>query len=172
HYLLWAIRIPNLDSPHPVPLPRGEGESCTVSRPHPRRSLAQQLSVKHQSAARCSLTVDLFSALVCMGDNHVLTIQRFNDSRLLDCPFQRSGPVRPFPSDAVEVVHLAEVTVIGRLRINRPEQVELPYDVGWFEAEDFADGFFDDLVRHFSSAKSVHADRHRVGIPDRVRELY
>jgi hypothetical protein len=61
-----------------------------------------------------------------------------------------------FPGDFG--IALAEVTVVGGLRIDRAQQVELLDDVGGLEAEDFADGGFDLFVGNLAGAEGVDAN--------------
>src|SRR6185369_1041026 len=86
-------------------------------------------------------------------------------------PLQGGGFVGPLPSDSVEIVHLAEMTVIGGLRINRPEQIELLDDVGRFETEHLTDGLLDDFIGDFAGAESVDADADRFRVTDGIGEL-
>src|SRR5437870_3549454 len=53
----WTVGCATLGSPHPGPLPRGEGECSTTSRSHPCRSLPKQPSAKHPPDAYCSLSL-------------------------------------------------------------------------------------------------------------------
>src|SRR5206468_3751383 len=85
--------------------------------------------------------------------------------------FQGAGFIRAFPGDAVEVVHLAEVAVIGRLRVNRTEQVQLLDDVGGLETEDFANRFLDEFIGHLAGAEGIHTNADRIGVTDGVGEL-
>src|SRR5258706_112465 len=41
-----------------------------------------------------------------------------------DHALKRGGLVGFFPGDAVQIVHLAEVTIVGGFRINRAQQIE------------------------------------------------
>src|SRR3989442_680948 len=70
---------------------------------------------------------------------------------LLQC----GGFVGFFPGDAFGVIDFAEVAVVGGLRINRTEQVELLDDGGRLEAEDLLDGFGDRFIADFAAAESV-----------------
>src|ERR1044071_4081873 len=90
---------------------------------------------------------------------------------LLDGALERAGLVGPFPGDAVEVVHLAEVTVVGGFSVDGPEQVELPDDVGGLETEDLADRLFDHFVGDLAGAEGIDADGHGVGMTDGIGEL-
>ena len=51
---------------------------------------------------------------------------------LLDCLFECFGFVCDFPGDVL-VVDLSEVTVVGGLRIDGAEEVQLLDDVSWLE---------------------------------------
>ena len=63
------------------------------------------------------------------------------------------------------------MAVICGFRINRAQQLELPYDVGWFETENFLRcGCYFPVV-HDARAECVDADGDGVGIADGVGEL-
>src|SRR6185437_1809883 len=63
------------------------------------------------------------------------------------------------------------MAVVGRLGINRAQQVQLLDDVGRLEAEHFAYGFFNRFVADDAGAEGVDAHGNRVGITDGVGEL-
>ena len=60
---------------------------------------------------------------------------------------QGLGFVGPFPREGVEVVHFAEMAVVGRLAVDRAQQVQLLDDVRGLEAEDFAGRPFQCFMR-------------------------
>src|SRR6266571_1344036 len=91
--------------------------------------------------------------------------------KLLHGALEDGGLVGPFPGDAIEVVHLAEVAVVGGFGIDRTEQVQLLDDLGGFEVEHRADRLLDGFVADPAGAERVYANRHRVRVTDGVGEL-
>src|SRR5262245_48376465 len=85
--------------------------------------------------------------------------------------FEGGGLVGAFPGDRVEVVDFSEVAVVGRLRIDRAQQVQLLDDIGRLEAENFAHGEFDAFVGNLAGAESSHANRNGLRMTDGVGEL-
>src|SRR5665647_3872415 len=85
--------------------------------------------------------------------------------------FQRRNFVRRFPSEVF--VALAEVAVVGRLAVNRAEQVQLLDDVRRLEAEHCAHGLLDLLVGDavHRRAERIDADADRFGMADGVGKL-
>ncbi len=84
---------------------------------------------------------------------------------------ERLGLVGEFPSD-VWIVDLAEVTVVGGLRVDWAEQVELLHDVGWLEGEDFKHSVEDFAVVDGAGAEGINVDAHRKRVTDGVGELH
>ena len=82
---------------------------------------------------------------------------------------QRLDLVGLLPGD-VRVV-LAEVAVVGRLGIDRAQQVELLDDRRRLEAEHLAHDALEFLVAHHAGAERVDAHGNRVGIADGVGKL-
>ena len=63
------------------------------------------------------------------------------------------------------------MTVVGGLRVDRTEKVELLDDVGRLEGEDFEDGSEDLVVADGAGAEAVDVDAHRKRVTDGVGEL-
>ncbi len=84
---------------------------------------------------------------------------------------ERLSLVGEFPGD-VWIVDLAEVTVVGGLRVDRAEEVELLHDVGWLEGEDLQHSVEDLVVADGAGAKAVDVDAHRKRVTDGVGELH
>src|SRR6185295_9855469 len=83
--------------------------------------------------------------------------------------FERGDLVGRFPREIL--VALAEVTVIGRLRVDRAAQVELLDDVGGLEAEHTIDRAHNLAVRNRVRAERLDVNADRVRMPDGVGEL-
>ena len=69
------------------------------------------------------------------------------------------------------IVDFAEVAVVGRLRINRAEQIELLDDVGRLEAEDLQHRAFDFLLVDRCRAEGVDVNADRLRMADGVGKL-
>ncbi len=78
--------------------------------------------------------------------------------------------VGEFPCD-VGVI-LSEVPVVGALRVDRAEEVQLRNDVCGFEAEHLVDSGDDFVFIGRASAESVHMDAYGDGVADRVGKLH
>ena len=68
---------------------------------------------------------------------------------------ERRSLVGAFPGDGIEIVHLAEVTVVGGLPVDGAQEIELLDDGGGLEAEHFADGLLDGFVADLAGAEGA-----------------
>lgn len=85
--------------------------------------------------------------------------------------FERGGFVGFLPGDGGEIVNLAKMAVVGCFGVNRTEEVELPDNVGRFEAEDFVNRRQDLIVWNEAGAEGVNVHANRVRMSDGVSEL-
>src|SRR5205085_803543 len=81
------------------------------------------------------------------------------------------GLVRALPREGVEIIDLAEMTVIGRFAVDRTQQVQLLDDVRRLEAEYLEHSLFDLLVRYLSSADRLDQHAHGFRKTDGVGKL-
>src|SRR6185503_6884107 len=79
---------------------------------------------------------------------------------LLDCVFECGGFVGAFPGDAIEIVDLAEMSVVGRFGIDGAKEIELPDNGGRLEVENFLNCGGDSFLAHQSGAEGIdgHGD--------------
>src|SRR5438552_4976316 len=96
----------------------------------------------------------------------------FSFSKLFDRPFQLVRLIGALPSQCVEIIDAAEVSVVSRLAVNGTEQIELLDNFSWLEIENFANCTFDFLVIHFAGAKCVDGNADWIGMADGIGELH
>ena len=87
----------------------------------------------------------------------------------LDRCLERFNLVGALPGE-IQVIP-AEVTVGGRLAVDRVAQVEVMDDRARAQVEDLADGFGDLLIIHRAGAEGFHVDAERVRHADGVGQL-
>src|SRR5947208_4202758 len=63
------------------------------------------------------------------------------------------------------------MTVVRRLAVNRPEQIELFDDLGRLEIENFSDGALQFFFVHFAGAEGIDTHAHGFGMTDGISEL-
>ena len=86
------------------------------------------------------------------------------------CLLEGCGLIGLLPGD-VGIV-LAEVTIVGGLRVDRATEFELTDDLGGFEAEGLLHSDLDRLLGNRSGAEGVDVDRDGIRMADRIGELY
>src|SRR3984885_4422178 len=83
---------------------------------------------------------------------------------------QLGGAVDALPGEVG--LGAAEVTVRGRLRVDRAQQVEAGDDRPRPQVEDLGDRVLDPLHRHPLGAEALDEEPDRLGLADRVRDLH
>src|SRR5580704_16288948 len=82
---------------------------------------------------------------------------------------QLGGAIGALPGEVR--LKAAEVTVRGRLRVDRAQQVEAGDDRSRPQVEDLGDRVLDPFHRHPLGAEALDEEPDRLGLADRVRDL-
>ena len=86
------------------------------------------------------------------------------------CFLECHGFVSFFPGDVC--ILLTEVTIVGRLPIDRTAELQLADDLGGFESEGLSDRHLNGLFRNRGCTEGVDVDGDRIGMSDGVGELH